>query len=88
MNVSLTPELEALVQAKVAGGRYQSASEVFREALRLLEERDRLREAQLEQLRGRIAVGLDQARRGELLDGEQVFAELETRRRDRDNAGG
>jgi antitoxin ParD1/3/4 len=40
MNVSLTPELEQLVTEKVESGRYTSASEVIREALRLLEEHD------------------------------------------------
>lgn len=40
MNVSLTPELEELVNAKVRGGLYQTASEVVREALRLLKQRD------------------------------------------------
>jgi len=40
MNVSLTPELENFVSAKVDSGRYNSASEVVREALRLLEEHD------------------------------------------------
>ena len=40
MNVHLTPELEQLVQGKVKSGRYNSASEVVREALRLLEQRD------------------------------------------------
>ena len=40
MNVSLTPELEKLVQEKVESGRYTSASEVVREALRLMEKRD------------------------------------------------
>jgi antitoxin ParD1/3/4 len=40
MNVSLTPELEALVNEKVRGGLYQTASEVVREALRLLKQRD------------------------------------------------
>ncbi len=43
MNVSLTPELEKLVADKVGSGRYNSASEVVREALRLLEEQDQLR---------------------------------------------
>lgn len=65
MNVSLTPQLEALVQEKVASGRYSSASEVVREALRLLEERDRLREARLSELRRDIAVGIDQLERGQ-----------------------
>ncbi|MBZ0159057.1 MAG: type II toxin-antitoxin system ParD family antitoxin, partial [bacterium] len=41
MNISLTPQLEKLVKNKVESGLYGSASEVIREALRLLEERDR-----------------------------------------------
>jgi len=41
MNVSLTPELEEFIAVKVESGRYTSASEVVREALRLLEEHDR-----------------------------------------------
>ena len=59
MNVSLTPQLEALVQRKVESGLYGSASEVMREALRLLEERDRLRSMRLEALRAEIQQGLD-----------------------------
>ena len=57
MNVSLTPQLEALVQRKVESGLYGSASEVMREALRLLEERDRLRSMRLEALRAEIQQG-------------------------------
>ena len=40
MNVSLTPELESWVDERVRSGRYASASEVIREALRLLEEQE------------------------------------------------
>ena len=76
INVSLTPSLRRLVDDKVASGRYQSASEVFREALRLLEQHDRLRQRQIKKTREQIEIGLGQARRGELLDGEQVFEEL------------
>jgi antitoxin ParD1/3/4 len=47
MNVSLTTELEKFVSAKVESGRYNSASEVVREALRLLEEHDQARSVQL-----------------------------------------
>ena len=43
MNVTLTPELKKFVSAKVRTGRYNSASEVVREALRLLEEHDQQR---------------------------------------------
>ncbi len=86
VNISLTPELERLVAEKVASGRYQSASEVVREGLRLLEERDMIRRARLDELREQVAVGLEQAKRGELLDGDQVFAELEEEHRRIDEA--
>ncbi len=76
MNVSLTPELEQLVHEKVKSGRYLSASEVVREALRLLEERDRIRETRINALRSEIAVGIEQGDRGEVIDGEEVFREL------------
>ncbi len=65
MNVSLTPELESLVQEKLRTGMYNSASEVIREALRLLLERDQLRQAGLARLRKDIAVGINQANRGQ-----------------------
>lgn len=76
MNVSLTPELEQFVQTKVKSGRYLSASEVVREALRLLEERDRLRELRIATLRQEIAVGMEQLDQGEGLDGEDIIQEL------------
>lgn len=76
MNVSLTPELEDLIQRKVESGLYISASEVIREALRLLQERDRVREVHLEQLRSELQLGLDQLQRGRSkpLDGRTVRA--------------
>ena len=60
MNVSLTPELERLVNDKVATGLYTSASEVVREALRLLKEQDEIRAMTLRELKRDIAAGLDQ----------------------------
>ena len=70
MNVHLTPELEQLVQTKVQSGRYNSASEVVREALRLMEQKDELRTIQLQEFRKRMDKGLAQAERGEGVDGE------------------
>lgn len=61
MNVSLTPELERLINEKVESGLYQTASEVVREALRLLRERDQARE----QLRADVQAGFDGLERGE-----------------------
>ena len=60
MNVSLTPELEKLVQEKVTSGLYQTASEVIREALWLLKERDDRQAA----LREQIQRGLTQLEQG------------------------
>ncbi len=65
MNVSLTNELEKFVSAKVESGRYNSASEVVREALRLLEEHDRARAVQISgfnQELGRRLEALDRGR--------------------------
>ena len=64
MNVSLTPKLQKLVGEKVGSGRYGSASEVVREALRLLEERDRLRELRFLELRQDVLEGVAQLDRG------------------------
>jgi len=58
MNVNLTPHLEEMVREKVSSGMYTSASEVVREALRLMDEQDRLRAAKLEQLRQDVGAGL------------------------------
>ena len=65
MNVSLTPELESLVQQKVQSGLYTSASEVVREALRLLNDRDTIQQQRLAELNREIKIGLDQLDRGE-----------------------
>jgi antitoxin ParD1/3/4 len=59
LNVNLTPQLETLVRKKVSSGRYNSASEVVREALRLMEAQDELRTAKLEQLRREIREGME-----------------------------
>lgn len=58
MNVNLTPQLEELVRAKVDSGMYTSASEVVREALRLMGEQDRLKQAKLDELRRDVREGL------------------------------
>ena len=61
MNVSLTPELKEFVEGKVDDGTYGSASEVVRDALRLLIEREQERELKITYLKARIAEGIDES---------------------------
>jgi len=68
MNVSLTPELEKFVNGKVKSGRYNSASEVVREALRLLEEHDQARSEQLAEFNHELGRRLASLDHGERVD--------------------
>lgn len=77
MNVSLTPELEKFVTAKVQSGRYNSASEVVREALRLLEEHDSARAAQLAEFNEEVVRRLVSLDRGEGVDPTAARARLQ-----------
>jgi antitoxin ParD1/3/4 len=64
MNISLTPELEQFVTDKVKTGMYQTASEVIREGLRLLSERDQ----RIEALRRDVRAGFEAVERGEFTE--------------------
>lgn len=77
MNVSLTPELETLIHNKVSAGRYTSASEVVREALRLMDERDQVQELYKASMRQKIAAGMASLRAGQGRDGEAFMARLD-----------
>jgi antitoxin ParD1/3/4 len=76
MNVSVGKDFEEFVKSKVASGDYASVSEVVRDGLRLLKEKELILEARLQSLRGEIQKGIDQADNGELLDGQEVMEEL------------
>jgi antitoxin ParD1/3/4 len=80
MNISLTPQLEKLVQDRVDSGRYTSASEVVREALRLLDAHDKEREARLAQLRSDVDAGMKQLDEGKSSTFDESTAERIKRR--------
>ena len=73
MNISLTIELQNMVHDKVASGRYTSASEVVREALRLMEDRDQLLALQKQEIRSKISAGMQSLRAGRSSDGNAYF---------------
>ena len=76
MTATLSGELEEFVNAQVQSGEYLSALEVIRAGLHLLEDRETLRQIKLERLRKEIAIGIEQADRGEVapLDVEDIIA--------------
>lgn len=79
MNVRLTPQQEEFVKKQVAEGRYLSEAEVIREGLRLLADEMEWRA----DARRKIAVGMEQLRAGQVVDGEQAVEEVLTNLRQR-----
>ncbi|MBT3201041.1 MAG: type II toxin-antitoxin system ParD family antitoxin [Phycisphaerales bacterium] len=82
MNVSLTQELETMVKDKVQSGMYHSASEVIRAGLRLLKDQDQLYAIRLAELRKEVAIGVEQADRGQTapLDMQAIKAKARSRK--------
>jgi len=68
MNVSLTTEMEEWVQRKVGSGLYTSASEVVREAIRALHERETRKSTRLANLKDAVALGIQSVDSGDLQD--------------------
>ena len=84
-NINLTEHLDDFVERQVASGRYSNASEIVREALRLLEEQEQEREAKLKALRQAAKQGFDEIDQGKgiVLKGKkainQFIADIETK---------
>jgi antitoxin ParD1/3/4 len=79
MNVHLGSVFDEFVADLLKSGYYQTQSEVLREGLRLLKEREELKQLRLAELRKEIAVGGEQADRGQFVNGPEAFAKLRQR---------
>ena len=73
---ALGNHFESLIEELVKGGRYNNASEVVRDGLRLLEDRERLRELKVEEIRRSIE---ESRRHGRTIPADQVFDRLEAK---------
>lgn len=72
LNVSLTPKLKSYVASRVKSGQYESASEVIRESLRALQERERFWAG----VRSKVAVARRQVAEGKVVDGDAAMNEI------------
>ncbi len=87
MNVNLGPIFDDFVADLLKTGLYQSQSEILREALRLLKEREELKGLRLAELRKEIALGASEADRGKFVDGAKVVADIRRKSKQRKTSG-
>ena len=75
--IQLTAEIEDLIAQQIKTGKYQDDLAVIQEGLRLLAERDRIYRGRFEELKREVMIGVEELRRQEGINGEEVFSELE-----------
>lgn len=78
MNISLNPHFDEFIAQQLASGRYNSASEVVREGLRLLEVQEKHQKMNLERLKQSLQGASESVAKGEWVDGETVFKKINT----------
>ena len=79
MNISLTPDLEKYVKAKVNGGLYTSASEVIRESLRIMHSFEDLQKKRIKELDDTIALAMKQIQRGQKVAGDESYKKMKAK---------
>jgi antitoxin ParD1/3/4 len=82
MNLQLDPEIEKFIASKVESGEYAAPSEVIRAAIALMKEQEVIANAQLDELRKEIAIGIEDIERGDVApwDVEAIKAAARQRR--------
>ena len=76
MNIQIKPELEQIIQAQIATGRYTNPEDVISKALKLLLEWDKGYQNWVEETREKVDVAIEQLDRGEGIDGDVVISQL------------
>jgi antitoxin ParD1/3/4 len=88
MTVTLTPELEQFVAEQLKTGYYRSADDVIAQSLGMLRAQEEFIETHTAELREKIAVGLDQIRKGQVVDGRKAIQNLREKLRRREAGNG
>jgi len=83
MNVNLGSTFDKFVAELLGSGLYQSQSEILRDGLRLLKEREDRKKFRLEEFRRELAIGIEQADSDQFVDGEKVFQKLRKKSEER-----
>ncbi|MDF5720149.1 MAG: type II toxin-antitoxin system ParD family antitoxin [Rhizonema sp. PD37] len=79
MNISITPDLEQFIQNQLESGKYTSASEVIQAALRIFVQQQDIYQGRFEELQKEIMIGIEASRRGEVIDADTVFNQLQAK---------
>jgi antitoxin ParD1/3/4 len=83
MQISLPPEVEALLQQQLNSGKYQNAIEVIIAGIKLLEQQEDIYQGRLEELQNEARIGLEASQQGKVVDGltamNQIRADLQSR---------
>lgn len=77
--IQIAKEQNDFIEDRVSKGRFSSVNELISEAIRLVQEKEKMREAKLAELRSEIQIGIDQFQRGEGIPLEKAFMELDNR---------
>jgi len=87
MTVTLTAEQEKFIAEQVGSGHYQSADDVIAQSLGLLRAQEEFIRSNAAELREKIASGLEQIRRGEVVDGKTAIQKLREKLGRRERGG-
>ncbi|MUG98060.1 type II toxin-antitoxin system ParD family antitoxin [Scytonema sp. UIC 10036] len=76
MQISLSPEVEALVKRQLTSGKYQSAIEVIFAGVKLLEQQEDIYQGRLQELQDKASIGLAASQKDEVVDGSTAMAQI------------
>ena len=87
MTATLTAEQEKFVAEQLAGGHYRSATDVIAQSLGMLRAQEEFIRSHAAELREKIAAGMEQIRRGEVVDGKTAIQNLREKLHQRERGG-